>query len=60
MIDQMQQAGLGVPDSQIASDFARPEERSPGAPIDKVNWAFTLLIAAVAVAVAAVFWPGRA
>ncbi|HOV56831.1 MAG TPA: hypothetical protein PLN91_03050 [Rhodanobacteraceae bacterium] len=60
MTDPLQDAGLGVPDSQIASDFARLEGEKSRRTDRWVNWAFTLLIAAVAVAVAAVFWPGRA
>lgn len=53
MNDTMQDAGLGVPDTQIASDFARLEETKCRRSDRWVNWGFTLLI--VAFGVAAVF-----
>ena len=53
--DAMQDAGLGVPDSQIASDFAELEGEKARRSDCWVNWGFTLLI--VAGAMAAIFWP---
>ena len=55
MNDTMQEAGLGVPDSQIASDFAELEGEKARRSDRWVNWGFTLAI--VGMAMAAIFWP---
>lgn len=53
MTDPMQDAGLGVPDTKIASNFAELEGEKARRVDRLVNWAFTLLI--VAFGVVAVF-----